>query len=121
MTLMELKSSYNDSTSTTAVLDIWIRNELDSQHYDIDMVSTNLFVEFLTVDILFLDPVFMTNNLKAQKMKKLNWMQQTSVDSTLLIYSDPTLPIFNENHFIGLTTFKMVNNYLIYDCQINNG
>ena len=65
MTLMELKSSYNDSTSTTAVLDIWIRNELDSQHYDIDVVSTNLFVEFLIVDILFLDPVFMTNNFKA--------------------------------------------------------
>lgn len=47
-------------------------------------------------------------------------MQFTNLDNILLIYSDPLPLIFNTNHFIGLTAFNIVNNSLIYDCQIIN-
>ncbi len=42
-----------------------MKSEVSSKDYDVEVVSTNLYIELLTVDILFIDPVWMAATNKA--------------------------------------------------------
>ena len=117
---MELKSGYSDSSSNTAQLDIFVQNELNSRNYDITVKSSNIYVQYVTVEILFIDPTWYSSTTKEYLFKKKIWNQIGSTDTTLLIDSDPALLIYGKNYFIGLTSFKIINTIFIYDCRIIN-